>query len=158
MTANSNSYLSILRTTYMTIDNSFTAPFSMNYFFPRVNYQSSTGFAVRYYVNFTSSTGVLLNTSHENVLLPFMHYIDVTTSDSTIDLGLEFTLVNSSYYSVRISTTSNMLLKYTGFSRIIFDKTAIEALGSDYFNYGIISSTNNNVASLATVIPPDIIP
>lgn len=41
---------------------------------------------------------------------------------------------------------------------MIFDKTAIEALGSDYFNYGIISAQKNNSTALATIIPPDIIP
>lgn len=51
-----------------------------------------------------------------------------------------------------------MTLKFAGFSRLIFDKTAIEALGSDYFNYGIISALNNNSSALATTIPPDIIP
>lgn len=51
-----------------------------------------------------------------------------------------------------------MTLNYAGFSRLIFDKTAIEAMGNDYFNYGIVSSLNNNAATLATTIPPDIIP
>jgi len=41
---------------------------------------------------------------------------------------------------------------------MIFDKTAIEAMGDDYFNYGIVSSTNDNQPNLQTVIPPDIIP
>jgi len=31
-------------------------------------------------------------------------------------------------------------------------------MGNDYFNYGIVSSTNNDNSQLSTVIPPDIIP
>jgi len=92
------------------------------------------------------------------VLLPFLHYIDVTTRDGTVDINLNFSLLNSSYYTVIITSTSNMTLNYAGFSRMIFDKTAIEALGSDYFNYGIVYSTNNNATALSTTIPPDIIP
>ena len=113
---------------------------------------------MRYHVNFTRSTGVTLNPAHENVLLPFMHYIECATYDNTIDIGLEFGLLNTSYYMVRVSSTSNMWVKYTGFSRIIFDKTAIEALGNDYFNYGTVTSNNDNIPGLTTTIPPDIIP
>lgn len=109
-------------------------------------------------MNFTASTGVLLNTSHENVLLPFLHYLDVTTYDGTIDINLDFTLVNGSFYTVIISSSSYIEINYAGFSRLIFDKTAIEALGSDYFNYGIIGAIDNNSSQLSTTIPPDILP
>jgi hypothetical protein len=51
-----------------------------------------------------------------------------------------------------------MFINYAGFSRLIFDKTAIEALGNDYFNYGIISAINNNSSQLSTTIPPNILP
>ena len=51
-----------------------------------------------------------------------------------------------------------MTLKYAGFSRLIFDKTVIEAMGNDYFDYGIVDSLKNNATALSTVIPPDIIP
>ena len=80
---------------------------------------------MQYHVNFTRSTGVLLDTAHENVLLPFMHYIYLRTYDTTIDLNLDFILVNGSYYRVTVSTTSHIWVRYAGFSRIIFDKTAI---------------------------------
>jgi hypothetical protein len=91
-------------------------------------------------------------------MLPFLHYIDIESNDGTMDLSLSFTLLNASYYQVIIGTSSNMYINYCGFSRLIFDKTAIEAMGSDYFNYGIVYATNNSTAALATVIPPDIIP
>ena len=71
---------------------------------------------------------------------------------------MSFTLLNGSYYGVTFSTISSMRVNYAGFSRMIFDKTAIEALGDDYFNYGIVSSTSNSQPALATTIPPDIIP
>lgn len=51
-----------------------------------------------------------------------------------------------------------MKLNFAGFSRLIFDKTAIEALGNDYFNYGIVAATDNNSTQLSTTIPPDILP
>lgn len=54
-----------------------------------------------------------------------MHYIDCNTGDFTIDLDLSFTLLNASYYSVVIKSTSAMTVNYAGFSRLIFDKTAI---------------------------------
>ena len=85
-----------------------------------------------------------------------MHNIDVRTNDNTINIDLEFSVVNSSYYKVIISSTSNIYINYAGFSRLIFDKTAIEALGNDYFNYGVAEAINNN--QLSTTIPPDILP
>ena len=96
--------------------------------------------------------------AHENVLLPFVHYLDITTYDSTINLNLVFFLSSNTTYSVTYTSTSNMQLNYAGFSRLIFDKTAIEALGNDYFNYGIVYSLDNDPSSLLTTIPPDIIP
>ncbi len=66
--------------------------------------------------------------------------------------------MNSSYYAVVITSASNMSIQFVGFSRLIFDKTGIEALGNDYFNYGIVSATNNNSTQLSTIIPPDILP
>lgn len=100
---------------------------------------------------------MILNSSNENVLLPFVHYIDLISYDSTIDIDLNFTVLNQSFYSVTYKSTSNMWLNYAGFSRLIFDKTAIEAMGNDYFSYGIIQSTNSNDALWSTTIPPDII-
>lgn len=87
-----------------------------------------------------------------------MHYISLITYDNTIDINLNFTVLNSSFYTVIITSASKINLQYAGFSRLIFDKTAIEALGNDYFNYGVISSTNNNNAAFSTTIPPNIIP
>lgn len=152
---NLRSCLTSLKLTYMALDNSFTPAFSMNYFFPNVN-QNSSSISAQYYVNFTSSTGVTLNTSHENVLLPFMHYIDLTSYDGTVDINLNFSLLNGSFYTVVISSTSRMNLEYAGFSRLIFDKTAIEAMGNDYFHYGIAGAVSS--AALGTTIPPDILP
>jgi hypothetical protein len=73
-----------------------------------------------------------------------MHNIDVRTYDNTINIDLDFIVINSSYYKVTISSTSNIYINFAGFSRLIFDKTAIEALGNDYFNYGIAEAVNNN--------------
>lgn len=82
----------------------------------------------------------------------------MTTYDSVIDINLNFSLVNGSYYTVIVSSSSNCDINTIGFSRLIFDKTAIEALGNDYFNYGIVSATNNNSTQLSTIIPPNILP
>jgi len=72
--------------------------------------QNSSNISAQYYINFTQSTGVTLNTSHENVLLPFMHYIDCTTYDSTININLNFTVLNASFYTVIITSSSKMSL------------------------------------------------
>ena len=87
-----------------------------------------------------------------------MHYIHAVTYDTTLDVALDFRLINSSFYAFVISSTSNIYLNYVGFSRLIFDKTAIEAMGNDYFNYGIADSLNGNASTLSTVVPPNIIP
>jgi hypothetical protein len=51
-----------------------------------------------------------------------------------------------------------MKLNYAGFSRLIFDKTAIEAMGNDYFNYGMVLPINSNFLTFSTTIPPNILP
>lgn len=109
----------------------------------------------QYYVNFTRSTGVTLNTAHENVLLPFLHYLECDTNDGSMDVGLNFSLLNGSYYTVIISTTSNMYLNYAGFSRLIFDKTLIESLGEHYFDYGIVNGTDTCGMTIPPTIQPD---
>lgn len=40
-----------------------------------------------------------------------MHYIQCTSYDNTIDLQLDFSLVNGSFYRVTISTTSNIYIR-----------------------------------------------
>jgi hypothetical protein len=40
-----------------------------------------------------------------------------------------------------------------GFSRIIFDRTAIEALGYCYFKYGQLNSTNGDTSTLSLTLP-----
>lgn len=39
-----------------------------------------------------------------------------------MDLDLNFTVLNASFYSVVIKSTSGMTVNYAGFSRLIFDK------------------------------------
>lgn len=87
-----------------------------------------------------------------------LHFIDITTYDNTIILDLDFGLANGSFYYIRTTSTSNMNINYAGFSRLIFDKTAIEAMGNDYFNYGIVESINNDNSALNIIIPPTIFP
>ena len=96
--------------------------------------------------------------SHENIVQPFLHYISLYSYDGTIDIDLNFTLMNGSFYGLIVKSSSNMMLNKMAISRMIFDKSAIEAMGNNYFAYGIISSTNNNNTALSTIIPPDILP
>lgn len=64
-----------------------------------------------------------------------------------------FRIFNQSFYEVVItSNCSTMSLYQFGFSRIIFDKTAIEALGYCYFQFGELRATNgdNNPLTFTT--------
>jgi hypothetical protein len=83
-----------------------------------------------YCINFTQSTGVTLNTTNKNVFLPFIHFIDCTTYDNAINIDMQFTVINASHYIIAITSSSTMNLKKAGFSRLIFDITAIKALGN----------------------------
>jgi len=84
--------------------------------------------------------------------------MDIDSYDGTIDIDLNFTLVNGSYYTLIVKSDSDIMLNKIAISRMIFDKTAIEAMGSDYFDYGIVTSTDNNATALSTTIPPNILP
>lgn len=58
-------------------------------------------------------------------MLVFLHLIDLTYYGSTIDFSIDMIVRNVSYYSVKIASTSDIYVNYIGFSRMIFDKTAI---------------------------------
>lgn len=93
-------------------------------------------FKITYYINFTQSTNVTLNLANENGMLAFQHMINVTSSALCFNIDIIFRVFNSSYYEVTISSYCNMIMNQFGFSRIIFDKTAIQALGFCYFQFG----------------------
>ena len=83
--------------------------------------------------------------------------MDVTASSSNYcyNLFLEFDIVNASFYHVGISSSCQGMRMYKfGFSRIIYDKTAIEALGYNYFNYGKLNSYYSNSSSLEVTLDP----
>jgi len=84
--------------------------------------------------------------------------LDAVSYDGTIDLNLSFALVNESYYTGKIILSTFITINSISITRIIFDKTAIEATGNDYIDYGIVASTNNNASALSTTIPPNILP
>ena len=76
-------------------------------------------------------------------------------ADLCFDIKLDFTLKNESYYHVGVSSSCpNMSLYEFGFSRIIFDKTAIESIGYNYFNYGVLSALNSNSSTLSVTLDP----
>lgn len=94
-------------------------------------------FTLAYHVNFTQSTGVILDLTHDNAMIAFQHIFDINSPSKCFDLQLSFTVYNQSFYEVKVSTQcADMILYEFGFSRMIFDKTAIENLGYCYFKYG----------------------
>jgi hypothetical protein len=66
-------------------------------------------------------------------MLAFQHIIDVQSSALCFQIDIIFRVFNESFYEVKIATTCAMNMTVFGFSRIIFDKTAIQALGFCYF-------------------------
>lgn len=133
--------LSGIKMAYLTVDPIFTEPFSITYFTVvnflfiqwMVNAPLQGPFAITYYVNFTQSTGVILNLSNDNGMLAFQHIINVTSTALCFNIDIIFRVFNSSFYEVTISTYCNMIMSQFGFSRIIFDRTAIQNLGFCYF-------------------------
>ncbi len=91
---------------------------------------------ITYYINFTQSTNVTLNLANDNAMLAFQHMINATSTALCFNIDIIFRVLNSSFYEVTISSYCNMVMNQFGFSRIIFDKTAIQALGFCYFQYG----------------------
>lgn len=128
--------------TYLTVDPSFPHPFSVS------SYIDSTSLngpgSETFFINFTDSTGVILDMTHENVLLAFQHSFDITAYYGCWGVDIDFSLANGSFYQVDVSSTCELVVWGFGFSRIIFDKTAIEADGLQFFSYGTITSTNSN--------------
>jgi hypothetical protein len=78
-----------------------------------------------YFVNFTQSTNVTLNLTNDNAMLAFQSMFNVTSPSLCFSIDIIFVILNSSHYQVKVSTFCNMTLGQFGFSRIIFDKTAI---------------------------------
>lgn len=96
--------------------------------------QPTAPFTLSYYVNFTASTGVTLNLANDNTMLAFQHMIDVTSPSLCFEIDIIFRVFNASFYEVQIgSQCAGLQLTTFGFSRIIFDRTAIQALGFSYF-------------------------
>lgn len=94
-------------------------------------------FNLLFYVNFTASTGVTLNLANDNAMLAFQHIIDVYNPSLCFEIDIIFRVFNASFYEVQIGSQCTGLQMTTfGFSRIIFDRTAIQALGFCYFEYG----------------------
>ena len=111
-------------------------------------------FNLTYYINFTASTGVILDLTHSNGMLAFQHIIDVVSPSSCFQIDIVFRIFNSSYYEVVVSTTCSLTMYAFGFSRMIFDKTAIEALGFCFFQFGELQATNGNASPLTFTTTP----
>lgn len=48
-----------------------------------------------YYVNFTQSTGVILNLNHDNAMLAFQHIFDITDiSNGCFNINIDFDVYN----------------------------------------------------------------
>jgi len=84
--------------------------------------------------------------------------MDIVSNDGTLDIDMNISLLNQSFYTLIVKTSSLITINSLSVSRMIFDKTAIEAMGNDYFDYGVASSINNNASALSTTIPPNILP
>lgn len=106
-------------------------------------------------LNFTSSTGMVLNLANVNCLLVFQHTFDLFQGNKCFDLQNTLRILNQSFYEVNITANCTALTLYKfGASRLIFDKTTIEADGYYYFSYGSISATNSNTSSLTFATNP----
>lgn len=102
-------------------------------------------------MNFTNSTGMVLNSLHDNAMLIYQDTIDVVTysTPKCFEVTYTISILNSSYYEALVtSNCPSMDLWSLGASRIIFDKTAIEAGGYYYFEYGEMISLNSNISAL----------
>lgn len=106
-------------------------------------------------MNFTSVGGIYLNLSNVNCMLTFQHTFDLYQNSNCYDLKSPLTFLNQSFYEVNITVTCVGLTLYKyGASGIVFDKTAIEAGGYYYFNYGCVTATNSDTSPLTFTISP----
>ena len=65
-----------LKVSYLTVDPLFTDSFSISQFAPAFMPPIPGPSSNSFHINFTDSTGVILDQTHENVLLPFLTVID----------------------------------------------------------------------------------
>lgn len=77
--------------------------------------------------NFTSTTGDVLDPSHENVILGYQHMIDQQNNDGTgcYNLDVKVGVVNTTHFHVSLSTSCNNYVSRFGISRMVFDKTNV---------------------------------
>jgi hypothetical protein len=88
-------------------------------------------------INFTFTTGTTLDLTHDNAMLVFQHIWNLSNvSNGCYGVDIAFVVVNASFYQATFTSNCSLQHCALGFSRFIFDKTAIESLGSQYFSYG----------------------
>lgn len=88
-------------------------------------------------------------------MITFQHTFDLYHSSKCFDLQNTLRILNQSFYEVNVTTTCSGLKMYQfGATRMIFDKTAIEAEGYYYFTYGCITATNSDTSPLTFIINP----
>ena len=63
-------------------------------------------------------------------------------------------IINANQYIISTSTNCSMYLTKYSYSRLIFDKTAIESLTYCYFTYGEIYGSNNIFTGLTLTTNP----
>jgi hypothetical protein len=82
-------------------------------------------------------------------MLAFQHFFDLfSTPNGCYGIDIYFYVFNESYYQANFVTSCKLNASVFGFSRIIFDKTSIEALGYQYFSYGELDSVNGDSSPL----------
>ena len=87
-------------------------------------------------------------------MLAFQHIIDVVSPSGCFEVDIVFRIFNQSFYEVVASTSCSLTLYAFGFSRMIFDKTAIEALGYCFFQFGELQALNGNTSPLTFTTNP----
>jgi hypothetical protein len=71
-------------------------------------------------------TTASLDMTHDNAMLPFVHFFNLTNVDYCFDISVKTRVFNGTHYEYNISSDcTGMNMTLIGWSRIIFDKTGI---------------------------------
>ena len=103
-------------------------------------------------INFTASTGVVLDMTHDNSMMAFNTFLNATSFDECYEVIIDFYLLNESFYRASLTSDCAMNVSLWGFSRYIFDKTDIESFGVCFFEYGSIEAFDGEDAPLTVTL------
>lgn len=104
-------------------------------------------------VNFTKSTGEVMNMSHIVKMLVYVNGINMKRNSGKFNWTMSALFINQNNYTLALFTSGNTTISNLTYSRIIFDQTALQSTQLTYVDAGYVVALNTGWGSLSLSIP-----